>query len=1010
MNHPDAVRDSSAELFALFESLGYPCERQEVSSRLLADVDLPLFFACAAGSLDLYVADHASEEEARMFVSRLTAANALRVVALAVAQGGGGFTLFVGSRGSSSRCTFDPGFRQSFDERLRALALPATRYVDPGELFVEVTSRDRATREFFKRFSSSVAMIADSLGERVQGETKEECRRHAILVLSRLLFLYFIQRRGWLNGEARYLLERFREAEREGREFYATVLLPLFFGCLNTPPAERQDSVAPLGLVPYLNGGLFNPARFELANASVSLSNELIREVLSTFEPFTFVVDERDSGGSSIDPEMLGKVFESLMAEDERLRSGTFYTPREVVDTMTEEALIAWIADDAETLLSQVSAENFDAQTALRMLERLRSVRVLDPACGSGAFLLASLYAIEKLTRSLEIAAGVEPEKELRRRIVERSLFGVDLKPEAVRLCELRLWLAIVVVEETDVAALLPLPNLDRNIFQGNTLFSPTDALTLDRRDLYHDWMYALRGRRQLIDSYRHAEPQLKRVLGEAIRKNDRELVIAFANRAIDVYGAEAQSLVAQGAMFGSRAAAVAAEDPRASAARGLLERAQRDEIDFFSCDVHFAHVLAEGGFDVVVGNPPWVRHARLSVEDRRRLSDRYSFFRGDGSGPRQSDLAIAFCERAMNLLATGGVLSFLLPSKVLSAGYAAEMRRRIAAECEIRSLRDYSSDARTLFDADTFPLALTLRRRRSIDAPVLVTTEGRSFSVTQSEVVLSNGTWSTAHPRARAVLNRLRDSFPSLAATLERNPTMGVKTGANRFFLLDDVGFERGRAIVRGKVEVPLDALCRTVRGRDLERWKLRQSSWMLWSPGRHCDASQWVSELAALYAIAPQDLHLSYVRSEHLGIKVAWKDLSRGLRAAVLPAVTNIAGRDFPLIPNQTLYFIDAASLTEAHVLAAILNSSVVGALAVERCDRAKDNHFRYFGRSIAELPMPQLHPRGAEYLELARISRLAHGGGDTAALDDVVARMYGVSSSELEVLREYLNERLA
>lgn len=1006
--------DTVDDLAALFSSLGYDCELRRVSSRQLAALDIPLFFASACGTLDLYFSPAVTDEDARSLVSSLSERNALRVVALAAVLGDGAFALHVGHHGSATCCRIDPALSESYEERLRAMRLLDDRFCDPGELLVQVTSRERITRDFFKRFSRSVKLVSDALEQTARGESKESCRRHAILLLSRILFLYFVQRRGWLDGGSRYLLDRLRAAERDGREFYSTVLLPLFFGCLNTPRAERQRDVAPLGDIPYLNGGLFQPSRFELANASTSLGNDIMSAVLATFEPFTFVVDERDAGGSAVDPEMLGRVFESLMAEDERLRSGTFYTPREVVDEMVEEALFIWIADGdhqtIELLQRAVRHEVVGATEASTLLERVRGVRVLDPACGSGAFLLAALYMIERVTRALERAAGQSPELHLRRRIVEQSLFGVDLKPEAVRLCELRLWLAIVVGEEASTGDLLPLPNLDRNVFQGNTLFSPIDSLTLDRRDLYHDWVYALRGRRQMIDSYRHAEPQLKRVLGDAIRRNDRELVISFANRAIELYLDEAAN-VTQTAMFNARAAAApAVNNERLYAARELLERAQRDEIDFFSFDVHFAHVIAEGGFDVIVGNPPWVRHSRLSFEERRKLSDRYALFRGAGSSPRQSDLAIAFCEKAMTLAADGGVVSFLLPSKVLAAVYAHQLRQRISSECELRSLRDYSSNARSLFDADTFPLALTFRRTRPARSIVTVKSEGREFQVPQSSIVLRNGAWSTAHPQARTILEKLRREFPSLEQVLGRAPLMGVKTGANRLFMLEDVEFRNGSAVVNGSIEVPLDALCRTVRGRDLERWKVRQSSWMLWSPGKQWSSARWLSDLAAFHGVSLPALQLSFVRPEHFGTKVAWKDLSRGLQAAVLPATTSIAGREFPLIPNQTLYFLDMPSLSEAYVVSALLNSSVVGALAAERCDRAKDSHFRYFGRSIAELPLPRLEHESSRYAELARISRVAHAVSPGEELDEVVADCYGISSSELDVLREYLEERLA
>jgi hypothetical protein len=244
----------------------------------------------------------------------------------------------------------------------------------------------------------------------------------------------------------------------------------------------------------------------------------------------------------------------------------------------------------------------------------------------------------------------------------------------------------------------------------------------------------------------------------------------------------------------------------------------------------------------------------------------------------------------------------------------------------------------------------------------------------------------------------------------LGRTPLMGVKTGANRLFMLDDVSFDRGSALVGGSVKIPLDALCRTVRGRDIERWRVRQSAWMLWSPAHRWDGCAWLDELAAHFSTTREELYLSYVRPEHLGTKVAWKDLSKGLQAVVLPASTHVSGREFPLIPNQTLYFLDVTSLSEAYALSAILNSTVFGALAVDRCERAKDNHFRYFGRSLAQLPLPPLIERSGSYSELVRIGRHAHAALPAEELDRLVADLYAISAAELEILRRYLEERLA
>src|SRR5213076_305531 len=278
--------------------------------------------------------------------------------------------------------------------------------------------------------------------------------------------------------------------------------------CLNTARGERTASARKLGDIPYLNGGLFEPSSFERNNIVV-LTNELMQRVIEdVFERFDFSIDESDAAGTHVDPQMLGKVFESLMADDERAASGSFYTPREIVDVLASRAIIESLAgDDAHTNEALNAIVRGDTPVSIpnaaELRARVESITVLDPACGSGAFLLSALHLLERIAA----ATGAHVS---RRDLVERALYGVDLKPEAVRLCELRLWLAIVSRSDEEIASIPPLPNLDRNILQGNSLLSPTDFLGDNRGDVYRDWRNAVRAQSDLIARYRGA-PQKER-------------------------------------------------------------------------------------------------------------------------------------------------------------------------------------------------------------------------------------------------------------------------------------------------------------------------------------------------------------------------------------------------------------------------------------------------------------------------------------------------------------------
>ena len=171
---------------------------------------------------------------------------------------------------------------------------------EPARIFDRALDRESLTRQFFERFRRAVRDVSQAIAEARAHEAKEAADGQALLLLSRLLFLYFIQQKGWLNGERRFLIDRIDAAIRNRRGVYATLFTPLFFGCLNTAVRERDDDARRLGKIPYLNGGLFEPSPFEERNPGLDLPDELLRRVIEeVFESFAFSIDESDAAGIS---------------------------------------------------------------------------------------------------------------------------------------------------------------------------------------------------------------------------------------------------------------------------------------------------------------------------------------------------------------------------------------------------------------------------------------------------------------------------------------------------------------------------------------------------------------------------------------------------------------------------------------------------------------------------------------------------------------------------------------
>ena len=1031
---------SAGEVFELLRDLGYEVAPIAIAAAdwRRAGIDIPwsdaisLQLAARTPQLDVYVVsgDELPDSAAiTTFLRSLTTYNAL-VKPVVVGVTTGLLTVHdLSARREPRRLDVDLGHPTAHAlDRLNLLGSGS----DPGRIFDRALDRESLTRQFFERFRHAVRAIAQAIRTTLPAEPQEAADGQALLLLSRLLFLYFIQQKGWMNGERRFLVDRIDSAVCERRGVYATLLVPLFFGCLNTAARDRDHVARRLGRIPYLNGGLFEPSPFEERNPTLELPDDLLQQVVEdVFERFAFSIDESDSAGAHIDPEMLGKVFESLMNADERLSTGSFYTPRAIVDVLAARAIVGWLSEGDEhtrEMLEQVvrGERVRRPRNAHALARRLDSIAILDPACGSGAFLLSALRVIEKLSAALH----PETQPDQRRRIVERSLYGVDLKPEAVRLCELRLWLAIVAQAEDEADHVQPLPNLDRNILQGNSLLSPTDFLGDNRGDVYRDWVYALRAQSDLIERYRNAPHRERAPLARLTRSNDGRLASELLAKAIDLDEHEQEQLCApQRDLFG-RLREVHLDrcrelHERIGANRRTLERIDDGEIGFFSFDVHFAHVMARGGFDVVVGNPPWVRNSRIEPRAKRMYSERFALFRGDGARGaafHQPDLSIAFVERALALAAPGGVVSLLVPAKLLNAGYAAPLRRYAASSVNVIALDDWSSDAQRHFDADTFPLGITLARRDGCarQACVSITSAGESFDLPTAALTLGGSEWSLLPPDVRDIVGRIHASHASLAETLGRTPVMGVKTGDNGAFFLE-VKRVRAKAVeTTDGIHVPFTAVCRCVRGRDVRRWQVAEPAWMLWPPaGGWRKPPRWVERLAEARGVEVETLRLSYVRPEHVGIKVVWKDLSRGLCAAVLEDAVRLGDRGIPLVPNQTLYALDVSSLDEACVLVALLNSTIVNVLAIAIAERAKDFHFRYFGRTIARLPLPSVAPSHDAWTRLLRAARRARKKPETAPkiipnpiddeIDATVAALYGVSADEHARLASFLRKRL-
>lgn len=887
----------------------------------------------------------------------------------------------------------------------------------------ELLGRDALSRRFYRDLEAAVATLARTARGRADAADR---RAIALLTTSRLLFLAFLEAKGWLDRDRAFLRHQLERLAPAG-PLHATLLEPLCFGTLNTPVGRRARAAVAFGRVPFLNGGLFQRSAVETRARALRLEDAAVAAVVCDLLPryrLTARETSRDLSDAAVDPEMLGRAFESLMGAEARRAHGAFYTPPPLIARLTGGALAALArhGDDRD----------------------LASLRVMDPACGSGAFLVHALETIAALRQARGDARLVSV---VRREVLTRSIFGVDLDPMAVWLCQLRLWLSVVVEDDReDPMRFPPLPNLDRNIRQGDALAGHAfdDARLPDGAELA-----PLRLR------YARASGARKRTLARALDRRERARAIAAAAQRIARCTAERRELllaVRSPDLFRARrapdAAARRALDDvreRLRAARAELRRLRDGGALPFSFATHFPEIAAAGGVDVVLGNPPWVRPHALPAALRESLRERFVTARhaawesgadaaGAGRGfASQVDLAALFTERAVQLVRPGGVLALLLPSKLWSALAGGGVRDLLARRTHLLAVDDWG-DLASGFDAVVYPSSIIARRpaiasatTAGADASESASADGpaeaqasvrltlhrersaRAFVLDRAVLALDEtpgAPWLLLPPEVRNAFAVFERAGIPLAASAFGRPMLGVKSGCNDAFLVETGAGDGATVPVRsgetvGEIERAL--LRPLARGEHVRPWAL--------AAGAATQAIVWTHEPhGAARAVLPPHATAWMLRwrrrletrTDGRGghwwalfrteaarddrPRVVWGDIGRAPRALVLPAGDRT-------VPLNTCYVVRAPSDEDAHALAALLNSRLVAAWLCAVAEPARGGFHRFLGWTCARLPVPRDWARAR-----ARLAPLGRAGAagvppDEDTLDREVATAYGV-----------------
>ncbi|HOY53750.1 MAG TPA: Eco57I restriction-modification methylase domain-containing protein, partial [Opitutaceae bacterium] len=568
---------------------------------------------------------------------------------------------------------FGPGqpCRTALDrfELLRSLG-PRAQLADLIEAF--------KVEPLFKEFYRDYGRVFDAVENHIRPTLtdKEPLRLFTQRLFNRLMFLAFVERKGWLRWEQRTdylsaLWDDYRSKNRTAAtpgNFYADRLVPLFFEGLNQPDRPAGATDPRFGAVPYLNGGLFEYADDGTDRLpALRVPDDALALVLDPesglFSRFNFTIAESTPQeiNVAVDPEMLGKVFEELVTG--RHEQGSYYTPKPIVAFMGRTALAEYLighcpAEDRATIERFVHDDDAAGLRDPEAVHRaLVEVKICDPACGSGAYLLGLLHELVELrSRLFASRRKPDPDSAYQRRlqIIERNLYGVDKDAFAVNIARLRLWLALAVEFEGPVPP--PLPNLDFKIEAGDSLAAPAP------QDLFQ---------RPAVEEFRDKKAAFLRAHGSEKARLKEELERIRADLAlwqqVDNVGHGFNWAVEFAEVFLPRE-----ED------RGLLGELMVREDDTRPA------LGAGGGFDIIVANPPYVR-MELIKPQKPVLRKRFPHVHAE-----RADLYVYFYARAHELLRPGGVAAFISSNKWLRAGYGESLRQHLLDAQAFRLVMDF--------------------------------------------------------------------------------------------------------------------------------------------------------------------------------------------------------------------------------------------------------------------------------------------------------------------------------
>ena len=894
---------------------------------------------------------------------------------------------------------------------------------------------------------------------------------------------------------------------------------------------DKKRALDLFGIIPFLNGGLFecldkedkdepkkvlrvdsfsdhrkNPVNvpnflFFSDDRSVDLNAAYgtsgrgykVRGLINILDSYKFTIAENTpiEEEVALDPELLGKVFENLIAAynpdtgaSARKQSGSYYTPREIVNYMTDESLIAYLkhkciayhesqtalspttppaqldlSGRAEPVQTQIDTQRlalsdeqkdrieanlrnllvyhdephrFNDNETEALINAVDTLKILDPACGSGAFPMGVLHKlvfilgkldprnqqwrqrqIDKVNRTIETAEKIDDStvrentiRDIEREIdnineaferneldygrklylIENCIYGVDIQPIAVQIAKLRFFISLVVDQKMDDSrenrGVRPLPNLETKFVAANTLLSVEKPAQLPIRS-----QQVVRVEKELSEvRRRHFTARTPRTK-EKYRKIDRKLRKELSELLKhDGFPDETTEKIANWDLYDQNATA-----------------------DFFDSEWMFG---ITHGFDAVIGNPPYVRQEKIK-ELKTTLKSQYDCYTGT------ADLYVYFYERGFQLLRDNGILTYISSNKYLRAAYGKKLRDFLARQCTVSQLIDFG-DA-PVFASIAYPSIITASKThtqgnhlRAINwdrgAPIdEFETIFRTKRFTMPQDALIADSWQLAFPVVLNLLEKLRNAGKPLGEYVKGRFYSGIKTGLNEAFVVDREMRDKLIAEHSSSAQV----LKPFLRGRDVKRWQIENSDLYLCYVG-------WglpIKKYPAIYAQLKEFEERLKARSEVKQGRVPWYALSRYASdywqefekfKIVYPDIAvspQFAYDESGAYGGNTMYIVPTKEIW----LLGLLNSKAVFWFYTKTSTQIRGGFVRFIAQYVSQIPIPIIKPAQKALISKLVNKILAAKRTDPDAdvseleneIDQIVYSLYNLTPEEIAIV---------